>query len=119
MELVLETSTGAMVAGRLRGETIHVPGHFDVEAVGAVRQAVVRGVISECDGLVAVAELRTLPMRRWAPAPFIERAFELRHTHAVADAVYVALAEALVAPLLTCDARLARSHGHRAIIETM
>ena len=32
-------------------------------------------------------------------------------------AAYVALAEALDAPLITCDAKLARSHGHRAVIE--
>jgi len=32
------------------------------------------------------------------------------------DAAYVALAEALRAPLLTCDARLASAHGHSAEI---
>jgi predicted nucleic acid-binding protein len=35
------------------------------------------------------------------------------------DGAYVALAEALDAPLLTCDARLAGSHGHRATIELL
>jgi predicted nucleic acid-binding protein len=33
------------------------------------------------------------------------------------DAAYVTLAEALDAPLLTCDGDLARSHGHRTKIE--
>ena len=33
------------------------------------------------------------------------------------DAVYVALAEALGAPLVTCDGRLARATGHRARVE--
>jgi predicted nucleic acid-binding protein len=33
------------------------------------------------------------------------------------DAAYVTLAETLDAPLLTCDGKLARSHGHRAKIE--
>jgi predicted nucleic acid-binding protein len=31
--------------------------------------------------------------------------------------VYVALAEGLAAPLITCDARLAQSHGHDGLIE--
>ena len=35
------------------------------------------------------------------------------------DAAYVALAEALDMPLLTCDARLSRSHGHRAKIQLL
>jgi predicted nucleic acid-binding protein len=33
------------------------------------------------------------------------------------NAAYVTLAEALDAPFLTCDGKLARSHGHRAKIE--
>ncbi len=35
------------------------------------------------------------------------------------DAMYVALAEALSASVLACDARLARAHGHRARIELL
>ena len=35
------------------------------------------------------------------------------------DAVYVALAQALDAPLLTCDRRLAAAAGRRARIEAM
>lgn len=35
------------------------------------------------------------------------------------DGAYVALAEALGAPLVTCDAKLGRSHGHRARIEVV
>ena len=33
------------------------------------------------------------------------------------DGAYVALAEALPGPLLTCDEKLSRAHGHRAEIE--
>ena len=33
------------------------------------------------------------------------------------DAAYVALAEGLDVPLVTCDGRVARAHGHRASIE--
>jgi predicted nucleic acid-binding protein len=46
-----------------------------------------------------------------------ERAYQLRSTHTVADGVYVALAEGLLASLITCDRRLAASHGHGAEIE--
>lgn len=117
VDLVLATPPGAAVALRLRGETVHVPAHFDVEVIGAIRRAVVRQLISDHEGLVAVADFQGLPLRRWATKPFVQRAYQLRRTHTVADGVYVALAEGLVAPLITCDGRLAQSHGHDADIE--
>lgn len=118
-ELLLETPAGAAVARRLRDESLHVPAHFDVEVVGVIRRAVLRQMISDRDGLVALGEFRALPVRRWPIKPLTERAYALRHTHSFADAVYVALAEGINGPLLTCDERLARSHGHRALIETL
>jgi predicted nucleic acid-binding protein len=49
-----------------------------------------------------------------AHGTLIGEAYALRATHSVADAIYVALAEMLQAPLITCDGRQSRSHGHRA-----
>lgn len=117
VELIFATSPGAAVAQRLRGEIVHAPAHFDVEVVGAIRRAVVRQLIGDHEGLVAAADFQSLPFRRWPTEPFIPRAYELRGTHTVADGVYLALAEGLDAPLVTCDARLAQSHGHRAEID--
>ena len=45
------------------------------------------------------------------------RVWELRHNLTAYDAVYVALAEALDAPLLTRDRRLAAAAGHHARID--
>jgi predicted nucleic acid-binding protein len=42
--------------------------------------------------------------------------WELRANLTAYDAAYVALAEALGAPLITSDAHLGRAHGHRATI---
>ncbi len=49
----------------------------------------------------------------------LERIWELRHNVTASDAAYIALAEALEAPLVTCDARLTRSTGHDARIELL
>ena len=117
VELVLATETGAAVARRLRGEIVHAPAHLDVEAVGAIRRAVTRRLISDHEGLVAVGDFRNLTIRRWPTKAFVERAYQLRATHTVADGLYIALAEGLAAPLLTCDGPLKRSHGHAAHIE--
>jgi len=46
--------------------------------------------------------------------PLLSRIWELRDSVSAYDACYVALAERLGVPLLTCDARLGRSHGHHA-----
>lgn len=119
VDLVLTTPPGAAVARRLRGETVHAPAHFDVEVIGAIRRAVVRNLISDHEGLVAVTDLLSLAIRRWPTKVFAQRAYQMRHTHTVPDAMYVALAEGLDAPLITCDARLARSHGHQARIELL
>jgi predicted nucleic acid-binding protein len=117
VELVLATRPGAAVARRLRGETVHAPAHFDVEVIGAIRRAVIRRLISDHEGLVTVVDFQSLPVRRWPTKAFVERAYQLRNTHTVADGVYIALAEGLTAPLITCDRRLADSHGHDAHIE--
>lgn len=117
VELIFATRPGESVARRLRGDAIHTPAHFDVEVIGAIRRAVVRRLISDHEGLVAVANFQTLPLRRWPTKPFVACAYQMRHTHTVAGGVYVALAEGLSAPLITCDGRLASSHGHGADIE--
>lgn len=115
-ELVLHTAIGADVASRLRGHHLHAPGHFDVEVVGVIRRAVQRDLLNDREGLVALDDFRSLRIKRWPTDVLVARAYELRSTHSVADGVYVALAEAFNCPLVTCDGRLTRSHGHRATI---
>ncbi|HEV3311990.1 MAG TPA: PIN domain-containing protein [Chloroflexota bacterium] len=43
--------------------------------------------------------------------------WELRHNLSAYDAVFVALAETLGAILVTCDSRLARTHGPACKVE--
>lgn len=116
-EVILQTEVGARVSRRLRGHKLHAPGHFDIEVVGVLRRAVQRDLLSDRDGLVALGDFRSLRVRRWPVEALTVRAYDLCATHSVADAAYVALAEALDAPLVTCDRRLSRSHGHRAAID--
>ena len=49
----------------------------------------------------------------------MERCWELRTKATVYDAVYVALAELLDAPLVTADAKLARAFGIRYRVEVL
>src|SRR6266540_2647815 len=77
------------------------------------------GSLSERGVRQARHKLGLLPMRRYPHAPFGSRIWELRDNLTVYDAVYVALAEALGARLLTSDARLARAPGARCEIEVL
>ena len=65
---------------------------------------------------VALGWCLDLPITLHPAEPFLHRMWELRHNVTPYDAWYVALAEALDAPLLTTDARLARSIGIRCEI---
>lgn len=58
----------------------------------------------------AIRGLIALPgLRRFAHAPLLARAWELRDNISTYDASYVALAGALDIPLVTADRRLARA----------
>jgi hypothetical protein len=63
------------------------------------------------------ADLSDLPMHRYPHDVLLPRIWELRHNLTAYDAVYVALAEALDAPLLTRDRRLATASGHGARVD--
>ena len=58
-----------------------------------------------------------LSLIRYPHERLADRVWELRHNLTAYDGVFVALAEALGAPLVTCDARLAAAPELRAEIE--
>ena len=75
------------------------------------------GEIDRDRGAAALADLADLPVRRYPHDILLPRVWELRNNLTAYDAVYVALAEALDAPLLTRDKRLAAAAGHHARVE--
>jgi predicted nucleic acid-binding protein len=116
LELVLDTEAGRRVAERLLvpSEALHAPHLLDVEVTQAVRRYVASRDLQPAKGRQAIADLLDLPVARHPHTVLLPRAWELRRSISAFDAMYVALAEALDAPLLTRDGRLSRSHGHRA-----
>jgi predicted nucleic acid-binding protein len=58
-------------------------------------------------------------LHRHAHVDVLTRAWRLRGSVTAYDAIYVALAEVLAVPVITCDARLAEAPGHRARIEAI
>jgi predicted nucleic acid-binding protein len=82
-----------------------------------VRRCAASNEIDVERGRVALADFIDLPMHRYPHDFRLPRAWDLRNNLTPYDAMYVALAEALDAPLLTRDKRLAASAGHHARIE--
>jgi predicted nucleic acid-binding protein len=119
LEALLRTSAANAVEDKLFAprQTLHAPHLLDVEIAQVVRRYAANGDISGERGRVALAALADFPLRRYAHGFLLPRIWDLRNNLTAYDATYVALAEALDAPLLTRDKRLASSAGHRARIE--
>jgi predicted nucleic acid-binding protein len=111
VEVLLRTGAAAALERRLFDprETLHAPHLLDVEVAQALRRFTLAGELDEEVGRASLADLADFPLRRYRHDFVLPRVWELRSNFSAYDAVYVALAEALDAPLLTRDRRLAHS----------
>lgn len=99
------------------GESVHVPHLFDLEALATIRRYALIGQLAEHLSDGALDALDDLRATRYAHAPFRRRIWQLRDNLTPYDAAYVALAEALRAPLVTLDGHLARACGSLIDVE--
>src|SRR6267154_3743872 len=97
-------------------QTLHAPHLLDIEVAQVIRRYSANGEIDSERGRAALADLADFPFRRYPHDFRLPRVWDLRNNLTAYDAVYVALAEALDAPLLTRDQRLAAAPGHHARI---
>lgn len=120
LEVLLGTPDGSRVGERLfADEEWHAPQVFDLEVVHAIRRYVGSGQLSEHEGVRGIAELWMLPLLRHDHLPLVPRIWSLRENATAYDAAYLALAEALEAPLVTRDARLTAVPRHSAVVELL
>jgi predicted nucleic acid-binding protein len=105
---------------RLGGEPrFHVPHLIDLEVAQVLRRYVQRGAVGADRAEQALGLFGGFPLERYPHHLFLSRIWELRHDLTAYDAAYVALAESLGAPLLTCDVRLRDASGHSARVEVI
>jgi predicted nucleic acid-binding protein len=97
-------------------ETMAAPHLVDVEVFGVIRRDHLRGALDRTASRLALERLTSWPGERFPHTRLLDRAWELRDTVRGWDAMYVALAEALGATLLTLDERLASAPGPRCRI---
>lgn len=119
LEVLLRTRTGGRIEDRLlgQGESLHAPHLLDVEVAQVLRRYAAAGDLSPDRGLEALADLADFPVNRYAHDMLLPRIWELRHNVTAYDAAYLALAEILDAPLVTCDAKLGSAPRHTARVE--
>jgi predicted nucleic acid-binding protein len=119
VEVLLQTPAAAAVRDRLFSprQTLHAPHLIDVEVAQVLRHYAASGRVAPGRCRDALDDLFDFPLDRYPHDLLLRRVWELRQNITAYDAVYVALAEALDAPLLTRDRRLAAAAGHHAQVE--
>lgn len=113
---LFEVVAGTPAAGRIRerwigADELAAPHVIDVEVFGVIREHALRSRLDPTAARIAVAAVRDWPGLRFPHQPLLGRAWSLRQNVRGWDAMYVALAESLDAPLMTTDRWLASAPG--------
>lgn len=121
---LIEVLTGGrnaeMVRQRLAEDRDHAAPHIvDVEVFGVIRREHLLGRLDATAATQAVEDMRLWPGERYGHRLLLHRSWQLRNTVRGWDAMYVALAEALDAVLVTTDLRLAAASGPACRIEAL
>lgn len=112
VELLLRTGKAVTVERHLLGQdSWDAPHLIDVEVAQVLRRFVMREEMTAARAEVSLQVLRDFGLTRHAHLALLPRVWAWRRNLSAYDATYVALAEMLAAPLITCDARLARAVG--------
>lgn len=116
-EAVVDGGFGAAVADHFLADPDLVAPHLiDVEVTSAIRRNSAAGILDDTAARLALDSLAAWPGERFGHSALTPRVWELRGAVRVADAYYVALAEAMACQLLTLDSRLSRAAGVRCPI---
>ncbi len=109
VEILLRTARGRAAEELFLAADLYAPELLDVEVTAVLRKAVLAGTLAPQRALESLDLLRSLPITRLSPRDLVLPAFALRDNLTVYDAVYVVVARAVDASLLTADGPLARA----------
>jgi predicted nucleic acid-binding protein len=87
------------------------PHLMPAEVTNIVRRSLMKGLITSDVASLALADLDAIQVQLFEFSPFAARVWELRNNVTSYDAWYIALAEAVSAPVATLDVRLSRAVG--------
>lgn len=121
LELLLRAPDHPRLVNRVlrSGETIAAPHVLDLEVAHVLRRFVMAGELTEARAREAIADHRDLGICRYPHDVLLDRVWQLRVNCTAYDAAYLALSEALEAPLVTCDTKLTGIPGTSASVEVI
>ena len=96
---------------------LHAPHLLDIEVLQTLRRLEAMDELTSDRAVDARGDFAELAIVRYPHEHLADRIWEMRHNLTAYDGAFVALSEALAAPLVTCDARLAAAPGHQARVE--
>jgi predicted nucleic acid-binding protein len=114
--LIVPGDSGEKVAEALLGMDLHAPDLLPYEVANVLRRHCLAGRLSPTEAALAHQAALRLPIELWAYEVLADRVWSLTGSLSAYDAAYVALAERIEAPLVTCDARLARGSGYQRVV---
>lgn len=98
---------------------LHAPATLDLELLSVARRLERAGRLDAVRLREFLADLAEFRIERHRLPPLMRRVWSLRDWVRVSDGYYVSLSEALDAPLLTTDRRLARAVTDRGLVEVV
>ena len=118
---MVEALIGSEVADELLDALtggVHAPHLLDVEVLSVLRGLLLGGKLVPAVAEEVRRDHFAFAINRYEVSPLADRIWQLRHQYTSYDAAYLALAEALDAPLYTCVAKL-DSGGHHAKVHLL
>ncbi len=106
VELVLNPEL-ARRSGHLLDDEVYAPALLIPESLNALKKQVLRKLISNQRATVAVQRIHTAPIEMVSMHSLTDQVWKHCNSFSTYDACYVALAEHLNLPLMTCDMKLA------------
>lgn len=118
LDAIIGIGTPSGLVQRLTDDgDLHAPHLIDIEVLNALRRLSSQGELSDDRATDALADFRELAIVRYPHIGLSDRIWQLRHNLTAYDAAFVALAEALDVPLITCDHGISQAPGHSATVE--
>jgi predicted nucleic acid-binding protein len=117
--LLARPQAGAIRAALEPHPELHVPEHFHVEVLSALRRYSIRRELSDRRSALAITELTELRVIRYPVIDLADAVWDLRPVLTTYDAAYLALARWLDLEVVTLDSGLgaaARADGRLALL---